>query len=385
MQNCIDIIWRIVIISVLAGLWGCKESENIVKDTANKKLAVLTIVPEKGRIGCSLKIFGNNLNPEIDSNEVFIGNSIKIPVDSLSLGSPYQILYCHIPPGSTSGKITVKAGNDCDSSEETFNVIENLKPHIIDFTPKTAIAGSTVQITGENFSPVLSENEVYFGEICSSVDIAIPVYNPTELYCKVPSNSKNCRIVIKIGDYADTSETDFVVAKPAIPEIDSLSPKKGKEGTLFKISGRNFSPRLDENIIIFNGGKSTKAQAVNPADNPTEIWCRVPEYSQSGKIIVRIGTYSDTSNDSFLVTPSVFDFSPKRGVPGTEVKISGRHFGTNPMAIRVFFDKKYAFIYSITDTELTVKVPKGLYSYVNIYVEYEKVTERATGMFEVLP
>lgn len=109
------------------------------------------------------------------------------------------------------------------------------------------------------------------------------------------------------------------------PEITSFSPVHGTPGTVVTISGKNFKTVRENNLVSF-GGASTSVTAASA----TQLTVTVPAAAVTGRIKVN----SATSASDFTVdaaAASISDFAPKQGPFGTEVTITGRLFGNDPV------------------------------------------------------
>ena len=90
---------------------------------------------------------------------------------------------------------------------------------------------------------------------------------------------------------------------------------------------------------------------------------RVPSGATTGKITVEVGGQVGTSADDFVVTPttvpSITSFTPKSGVVGAEVIISGNNFGSQTSDNIVKFNGIVATVDLVTPMGLHVRVPSG--------------------------
>ncbi|WP_315816852.1 IPT/TIG domain-containing protein [Paraflavitalea speifideaquila] len=97
------------------------------------------------------------------------------------------------------------------------------------------------------------------------------------------------------------------------PEITSFSPARGAPGTEVTITGKNFKDNVLQNYVRFSG--AIYEAFINQATT-TELKVKVPEDAVTGKLIVKVGNLSDTTDTEFIVDPAVTaitDFSPNKG------------------------------------------------------------------------
>ncbi|KAB7530639.1 hypothetical protein F8C76_03835 [Flagellimonas olearia] len=147
--------------------------------------------------------------------------------------------------------------------------------------------------------------------------------------------------------------------EPQEVEITSFSPTSGTVGTEVTINGKNFSSAKEENNVTFGSFKAPVVEA-----SPTKLVVQVPTNAVTGKITVTVGSSSATSTTNFEVLvssgpPTVTNFEPKFGVPGTEVIIYGENFSTQANAITVTFGDADAIPTNVVNGQITLKVPEG--------------------------
>ncbi len=185
----------------------------------------------------------------------------------------------------------VTACSDDDDDSTTVS------PTITSFTPTSGVVGTTVIITGTNFSTTASANTVTFNGIAATVTAA----TATQLTVTVPTGATTGKIVVTVNSVAATSASDFTVttAATSAPTITSFTPTSGSEGTTVTITGTNFSTTAANNTVAFNGTAATITAAT-----ATQLTVTVPTGATTGKITVSVNTSSTTatSTDDFTVT-----------------------------------------------------------------------------------
>jgi sugar lactone lactonase YvrE len=179
--------------------------------------------------------------------------------------------------------------NSCNDDDST-----TASPSITDFSPTEGIAGTTVTISGANFSIVTSENIVKFNGTRANVTAA----TTTTLTVTAPAGATTGKITVEVGTHTATSVNDFTVL--TIPTISGFSPTKGTSGTIITITGTNFSTVIGENIVKFNG----KAANVTAATTTT-LMVAVPVEATTGKITVQVDIKIATSSDDFVYVPQM--------------------------------------------------------------------------------
>lgn len=79
-------------------------------------------------------------------------------------------------------------------------------PAIINFSPKSALIGSHINITGTNFSPLAASNIVYFGATRAIVSAA----SPTNLIVTLPAGAIHAPLTVTVNGRTAASQTAFL-------------------------------------------------------------------------------------------------------------------------------------------------------------------------------
>nr|WP_321406257.1 IPT/TIG domain-containing protein [uncultured Carboxylicivirga sp.] len=167
------------------------------------------------------------------------------------------------------------------------------------------------------------------------------------------------------------------------PVITDFEPKLGNLGDTITIVGQNFSYVQTTNEVKFN---TSYARVLKESQDT--IVALVPPWlaSQKSELSVTINGNRAIADQQFeLVTPEVFDYSPKTGNFETLVTIRGENF-SNISTLKVFFDEFEAEIIEVSDEEIIVNVPDDLNKQSSeVRVEMNSVSSFATESFKLLP
>lgn len=138
--------------------------------------------------------------------------------------------------------------------------------------------------------------------------------------------------------------------------VTAVSPAEGYTNDLVTISGANFDPAAENNIVRFG-----EHVAVVKSATPTELKVLAP--NGTGEVNVTVTTDRGTSDGKlfkFLVPQIVMtSIVPDKGVVGDIVTIEGRNFNENIHNNLVQFNDVVAEVESATATQLKVVVPEG--------------------------
>ncbi|HEY9007368.1 MAG TPA: IPT/TIG domain-containing protein [Ohtaekwangia sp.] len=179
----------------------------------------------------------------------------------------------------------------CSKDDESV-----LTPTITSFTPTSGATGSTVTITGTNFSTVTTNNTVTFNGTAATVTAA----TVTQLTVTVPAGATTGKITVTVNGLSATSTSDFTVTSTSTstgsPTITSFTAS-GAVGSSIVITGTNFSTAVSDNTVTINGITATVTSATT-----TQLVVTVPSGATSGTISVTVNGVTVTSTSSFTVT-----------------------------------------------------------------------------------
>lgn len=184
-----------------------------------------------------------------------------------------------------------------------------LAPSITSISPTTAGTGSTVTITGTNFTNITS---VTFGGIPAK---SIYIHSPTNITATVGTGASGN---VKVTSSEGVGSIDGFVYKTT-PFITSFSPMDGKIYSKVTIKGVNFTGATAVTI----GGYNVFSFTVNSA---TSITAEVG-FGGSGNVVVKTpsGTAS-LAGFAYHEAPFIENFTPSAGMAGTVVTITGIAF-----------------------------------------------------------
>ncbi|QUW01564.1 IPT/TIG domain-containing protein [Chloracidobacterium sp. MS 40/45] len=292
---------------------------------------IVSFSPASGLIGTSVIITGTNFTGTTDVR--FNG----IPA-AFTVNSATQIT-ATVPAGATTGPIT--ATNPAGTATSGTNFVVILPPTISSFSPTSGPVGTSVTLTGTNFT---GTTDVRFNGVAAT----FTVNSSTQITATVPAGATTGPITVTTPDGTATSGTNFVVILP--PTIASFSPTSGPVGTSVTITGTNFTGTTD---VRFNGVSATFTVVTS-----TQITATVPAGATTGPITVTNPAGTATSGTSFVVIlpPTIASFSPTSGLIGASVTLTGTNF-TGTTDVR--FNGVSATFTVVTSTQITATVPVG--------------------------
>ena len=188
--------------------------------------------------------------------------------------------------GAVDVVVTTLGGNASSTGGYTYQALPPPAPVVTSFMPISGPVGTTVTITGSNFtgSTVVAFNGTAATNFTVDLD--------TQITVTVPSGATSGKVSVTNSGGTGQSATDFVVT--AAPTISSFTPTGGPVGTAVTITGTNFTGAT---AVAFNG---TGASAFT-IDSDIQITATVPAGATSGKISVTNGVGSGLSSTNFTV------------------------------------------------------------------------------------
>jgi hypothetical protein len=234
-------------------------------------------------------------------------------------------------------------------------IAANVAPAISSFTPASGVNGTTVTITGTNFSGATA---VKFGGVNAS---SFTINSNTSITAIVgPGASGEVSVATSFG----TAVLAGFVFNGAI--INSFTPATGVAGTVVNITGTNFTGAT----AVKFGGVNAASFTVNSSTNITAVVAN----GASGDVTVTTANGTATRAGFSFGAPSITWFTPFYAPAGATVTIGGTNFSATVADNTVFFGSVKATVLSATTEQLTVTVPAGA-----IYAPISVTTNRLTG------
>jgi hypothetical protein len=250
-----------------------------------------------------------------------------------------------LPQGTGPIAVTTPFGTATSASAFTVTC-EAPGPTISSFTPTSGPVGSSVQITGSNFTAI---KDVLFD---GSAGGAFTVNSPTSITATVPDLATTGPVTVETTTTGCTTSDPFTVIIPP-PTISSFTPTSGPAGTAVNIYGTGFGVVTS---ITFNGTRDWSYSTYSQR----WITAYVPPGATTGPIVVTTDKGTATSPSPFTVTgppPTITSFTPTSGPVGTQVDIQGTNLtGATSVTFNGTADPSFV-VNSATD--ITAHLPPG--------------------------
>lgn len=252
-------------------------------------LSVSSITPQKGYIGSTITVTGNNFNSSSSSY-----NTIKIGGASMSLNYSYSTTQISGQvPSLSSGTYDVEVSNGITSVllPSAYTVVA---PKVTSFSPSSGVPGTSVTILGEDLSPNATVLIYYNGYY--SYNAPIQSQDASKIVFTIPDWMQACDIKFRVQSGIDLDLPGNFTIDPVLYTISSFSPTAATPGTEVTIKGTGF---IQGSTDVRFGTMSTSILSITP----TEIKVQVPSNAGTGnmKITVARSGYLTVSDSDFTI------------------------------------------------------------------------------------
>ena len=267
---------------------------------------ITSFTPATGSVGTKVTITGTNLTG---------ATAIKfngIAAATITLTSATSIS-ATVPTGATTGTISVTTPGGTATSTATYTVTLPA-PTLTALAPASGLVGSTVTLTGTNFTGATT---VTFNGVAAT---AFTVVSATQITATVPTSATTGKIGVTTPGGTATSTASFTVVGP--PTITSFTPVSGPVGTKVTITGTNLTGAT---AISFNGIVATTVTLTSA----TSVSATVPAGATTGTISITTPGGATNSATVYTVTiplATVTKLTPATGGVGTSVTLTGTNF-----------------------------------------------------------
>ncbi len=219
-------------------------------------------------------------------------------------------------------------------------------PTITSVTPMTGEVGTSVVITGTNFTGVTT---VKFN-VTNATSFVVNL--PTQITVTVPIGATTGAVSVTTPGGTAIGGSFTVIFPSSLPTISSFTPTSGAVGTSVVITGTNLAGAT---AVKFGTANATSF-AVN---SPTQITATVPNGATTGELTVTTPSGTAVGGIFTLILPvptTISSFFPTVGPPTTRVTLTGTNFtGVTSVTLN---GTTAAFTIN-SATQITLIVPTG--------------------------
>ncbi len=349
--------YQVISDSVIVGIVGQGATGNVGVTTAGGTAKspgfvfsgpkIISFTPTSAAVGTTVTITGKN----------FTGTSL-VSFGGTAAGSfivvSDSVITAVVGPGST-GNVKVTSASGSDSLAGFVFINPSSPPLVTSFTPTSGTTGTTVTITGKNFSGTTS---VFFGQVPAA---SFTVTTDSTITAIVGAGATGGVLVISPSGY--DSLAGFTYINPSLPPvISSFTPGSGSTGQIITITGHHFEGTTS---VTFGGTAASSFIVLTDSTISATVGSGA---SGSVQVTTTVGTDSlagFTYIPASLPQPPVIQsFTPASGATGQTITIKGLHFtGTN--AVR-FGNANAASFTVASDSIITAIVGAGATGFVYV-------------------
>lgn len=295
-----------------------------------------TIVPN-GALGGAL--FGNSIGLAADGNEIVVGGPNQNTFSSTNIGAAW--IYARtgtqwslidlVQPSESQGSsgegasIGTAVALSGDGGTALLGAPRNAQgqgavwaysepaPTFSAVSPRQALTGQTVSITGANFRDVTSVS-------IGGMPAAFEVTSSTTIRATVPISATpgTTSITVAAACASGPVPTSFTVLLQ--PVVDSIVPNRAGRGALVRIYGRNLQLTT---LVTLGGVPITGLQVINS----TLVEGRVGGGATGAlQVVTSNGTASVSNAFTFVQPPSLVSYFPFEAGPGQSITLTGTNF-----------------------------------------------------------
>jgi hypothetical protein len=195
------------------------------------------------------------------------------------------------------------------SGQVTISSVTAAAPTITDFSPKTGGAGTTITITGTNFTNLTG---VKIGGTAAQSYSAASI---TSMTAVVGQGATGVINVANTGGNVNSSASFTFVPVPA---ITSFAPTIAGQGKTVTITGTNLTGAT---AVTFGGTAVTIV-----SNTSTQITATIGSGASGTVSVTTAGGTATKTGFTFAPAPTITDFNPKTGGVGTVITITGTNF-----------------------------------------------------------
>lgn len=253
---------------------------------------------------------GSQATLTVGGSGIVSGDSFSTSNSGVTIGTPaFGGSISSTAPTSAQIPITVSASAPVGPKNITVSgsggtsnlsggiVIVNPVPSNIQVAPTsgTVDGGTGVSITGQNFR---AGAQVYFGGLAAS---NVQVVSATTIQAVTPVNAAGpFNVVVVNSDGTWGVEANAFTYSALPPQISNVSPLTGPPSTIVVITGSEFSSRLSDVSVTFNGAAGNVVTT-----SRTSITAMVPFNATTGPINVTVAGQSVTGPAFTVTAPPV--------------------------------------------------------------------------------
>jgi YD repeat-containing protein len=293
-------------------------------------------------------------------------NGLPFTVSEQTFTGPVSYSYDEL------GRLVGAVANSGDAVKYCYDAVGNIlsltryaagQSAIFEFHPKSGPIGTSVSISGSNFSSNPAQDSVTFNGTTATIISA----TTTSLVVSVPPAATSGPLTISSPLGSTTTADSFTVTNSdGKPRIDSFAPQIALPGTAVTITGANFdtTPVNDRLIVNVTGGLNPTSATL------ASMFMSIPSATGSGRISLNTPSGSVTSSGDLFIPPSGYSVSAVgatgRVTPGAPATITLS--AANQIGMLLFDGKKGQMVSAVASSSTFAGCSFYIYNPSNAYV-----------------
>jgi hypothetical protein len=210
------------------------------------------------------------------------------------------------------------------------------------FSPNQGEVGTEVTIHGKGFSPRMQL-------LLGGRPVKPKQVRPEAIVFEVPGAHGDGTIVLRHPEVARDIQVGTFSLVTTV-RITGFAPQSGIPGTRVEIAGSGFGK---DDRVLMNGNEVHINRST-----PGRLVITIPDNATTDHLTVLTpsgqATRTQAAFDVRIPAPAISGFSPERGLPGTQVRITGQNFSNNA---QVLYAKLTLAVTSRSNDSLEVVIP----------------------------
>ena len=236
-------------IAVIGLFWSCAEE---VYNPGIQAPVITEIGPEAAFPGQKVIIYGKNFSSAAAGNAVSF-NGIAATVTATTT----LAITTTVPDGATTGDVTVTT-NNLTSVGFPFTVTEPVIPTITSIDPSSGKVGTTVTITGTDFSTTPGKNIVSF----NGTEATVSASTATSITTTVPAGATTGNVTVSVDGESNGIVFTVIEANMLVIEISQSSDDAEEGGNNGAMTNTSSDLELGEYDTWTQGGVEQGLQTI---------------------------------------------------------------------------------------------------------------------------
>jgi hypothetical protein len=201
--------------------------------------------PVHGDVGQAFSVEGDLLHWGDVATVTFAGN-----VNATITSSGRYGFSGTIPAGAKSGPVVVSISTfNGTITSQADPILFMFNPTVTSVSPASASPGASVAITGTNFIPDISQDQVWIGNTQATVTAA----TETQLTATIPSGGQSGQVSVRIMGVYGSGGQQFTYT----PVLTAISPVFAFPGGTMTLTGNYFLSPASQNQVLFDSKPAT--------------------------------------------------------------------------------------------------------------------------------